>query len=61
MILREMIFSILKMKKFLKKLKVFKLIIQIKNKMLDNKKMQEIYFHFLRIKKRKTIKMIKRN
>jgi len=60
MILREMIFSILKMKKFLKKLKVFKLIIQIKNKMLDNKKMQEIYFHFLKIKKRITIKMIKR-
>jgi hypothetical protein len=56
-----MIFSILKMKKFLKKLKVFKLIIQIKNKMLDNKKMQEIYFHFLKIKKRKTIKMIKKN
>jgi hypothetical protein len=58
--LKEMIFSILKMKKFLKRLKVYKLIIQIKNKKLAIKRMREIYFHFLKIKKRIVNKMIRK-
>jgi hypothetical protein len=59
--LKEMIFSILKMKKFLKRLKVYKSIIQIKNKKLAIKRMREIYFHFLKIKKRIVNKMIRKN
>ena len=58
--LKEMIFSILKMKKFLKRLKVYKSIIQIKNKKLAIKRMREIYFHFLKIKKRIVNKMIRK-
>jgi hypothetical protein len=47
-----MIFLILKMKKYSKKQKILILIIQIKNKKWVNKKIQEIYFPFLKIRKK---------